>query len=194
MCTLGCHSVFHSFTLSSITHESLIRWHLWPLSLLNIYYFYTSVMFPDRSLIRWKVIVRQGKKSFFLNKILYRCGRNRPLTTHNNVLRLMWFNSTSKSSHHEKGKNPDIYNYLFSVWVEWLSICNNNCLIFWGHIMMSGRKRIFRSCKFKSEIICFTPVTIISRERKRKQEGFFVLFCFFLIETTALLVMGHLFT
>lgn len=43
--------------------------------------------------------------------------------------------------------------------------------------MMSGRKRIFRSCKFKSEIVCFAPVTIISKERKRKQEGFFFV-CF----------------
>lgn len=134
-------------------------------------------MLPVWSLIKQKVIVRQRKK--ILNKILSRCGRNRLLSTNNNVLWLMWFYSTSKSSHHKKGKNPDIYNCLFNVWVELLFICNNNCLIFWGHIMMSGRKRIFRSRKFKSEIVWFTPITIISKDGKKRGKTFFS----FLIET-----------
>lgn len=56
--------------------------------------------------------------------------------------------------------------------------------------MMSGRKRIFRSHKFKSEIVWFTPVTIISKEKKKEARAFFP----FLIETTALQVMDHLFT
>lgn len=38
--------------------------------------------------------------------------------------------------------------------------------------MMSGRKRIFRSHKFKSEIVWFTPVTIISKEKKRSKSFF----------------------
>lgn len=48
--------------------------------------------------------------------------RNKPLITNNNVLWLMWFYSTSKSSYHEKGKNPGIYNCLFNVWVELLFV------------------------------------------------------------------------
>lgn len=151
--------------------------------------FYTSMILPDRSLIKRKVIVRQWqKKKHFLNKIFYRCGRNWPLTIKNSVLWLMWFYSTSKSSPHKKGKNPDTYNCLFNVCIELLSICNNNRLIFWGHIMMSGRKRIFRSHKLKNEIVWFTPLTIISKGKK-KQEVFF-----FLIEISALLVIEHLFT
>lgn len=48
------------------------------------------------------------------NKV-YRCGRNRILTTHSGLLWFAWFYSTSKSSHHKEGRNPDIYNCLFRV-------------------------------------------------------------------------------